>query len=197
MYMRMFKKPYIKHLLALSIVVLGYIYSDSVKNNTQTQPDIKRDTISKISNIATSSSTFPVLHVVDGDTFLVSMNGVKETIRLIGIDTPEVVDLRRPVQCFGREASNKAKELLTGKTVTLTNDPTQGERDKYNRLLRYAFLDDGTNLNEFMIKEGYAHEYTYQSNPYAFQTEFKAAETYAREHKKGLWADGVCATSGR
>ncbi len=181
------KKKYIKQIIAVVIVLFGYMFSDKVSKPSQIIAPQSQTT-----TIASSSASFLVDHVVDGDTFSIMVNGKKETIRLIGIDTPEVVDPRKPVQCFGIEASNKAKELLIGKTVKLTNDPTQGERDKYKRLLRYAFLEDGTNFNQYMIKEGYAHEYTYQSNPYQFQTEFKAAEIYARENQKGLWADGVC-----
>ncbi len=133
-----------------------------------------------------------VLHVVDGDTVTVQIGSVKETIRLIGIDTPEVVDPRKPVQCFGKEASDKAKELLSGKTIFLQSDSSQGERDKYKRLLRYVFLEDGTNFNEYMIREGYAHEYTYQSNPYQYQNEFIRAQEDARKNKRGFWAEDVC-----
>lgn len=139
-----------------------------------------------------AADLFFVTSVVDGDTIKVNINGTVETLRLIGIDTPEVVDQRKPVQCFGVEASNKAKELLAGKMVRLEADPTQGERDNYNRLLRYVFLSTGTNFNKLMIEQGYAFEYTYNL-PYKYQAEFKQAETYARENKLGLWADNTCA----
>lgn len=132
-----------------------------------------------------------IVRAVDGDTFVVNIDGKDEKVRMIGIDTPEVVDPRKPVQCFGKEASNKAKEILNDTYVRLEADPTQSNRDKYGRLLRYAFLEDGTFFNEYMVKEGYAHEYTYQI-PYKHQKQFKAAQKYAREHKKGLWADGAC-----
>ncbi len=137
-------------------------------------------------------SAFKVTKVIDGDTINVNINGKIETLRLIGIDTPEIVDPRKPVQCFAVEASNKAKAVLNGKSVRLEADNTQGERDKYNRLLRYVFLEDKTNFNQFMIAQGYAHEYTYQSNPYKYQTEFREAEKEAREQKRGLWADDAC-----
>ncbi len=133
-----------------------------------------------------------VINVIDGDTLDVEIDGKTERLRLIGIDTPETVDPRKPVQCFGIEASNKAKEVLSNKTVFLESDPTQGERDKYNRLLRYIFLDDGMNFNKLMISEGYAHEYTYNL-PYKYQAEFKQAEKEARENERGLWADDACA----
>ena len=135
---------------------------------------------------------YNVVKVVDGDTIAVKINGVNEILRLIGIDTPETVHPSKPVECFGIEASNKAKELLVNKSVKLENDSSQGERGKYGRLLRYVFLEDGTNFNKLMISQGYAFEYTYNNVPYKYQNEFKQAEQFARENKNGLWADGVC-----
>ena len=131
-----------------------------------------------------------VLRVIDGDTIKVLINNKEDTVRLIGIDAPETTDPRTIVECFGKEASNKAKEILDGKTVTLESDPTQGNRDKYGRLLRYVFLDN-LNFNKLMLIQGYAHEYTYQSNPYKYQLEFIEAEKSAREQNLGLWSDVV------
>jgi len=133
---------------------------------------------------------FEVIKVVDGDTLDVKIAGKIERLRLIGINTPETVDPRKPVQCFGLEASKKAKETLSGKKVILEIDPTQGDRDKYGRLLRYVFLEDGTNFNLMMINDGYAYEYTYNI-PYKYQTEFKQAQKIAEENKRGLWGD-IC-----
>ncbi len=158
-----------------------------------------------VESLSTTPSIFPsvspvlsgfskVIKVIDGDTVDVEISGKKETVRLIGMDTPETVDPRKPVQCFGREASSKAKEALVGEMVRLEADITQGERDKYKRLLRYVFLQDGTNFNKFMIAEGYAHEYTYNI-PYKYQEEFKEAELNAQKQKIGLWADNACSGS--
>ena len=143
---------------------------------------------------ATASTTqmYPIIKVVDGDTLDILMDGKKVRLRLIGLDTPEIVDPRKPVQCFARQASDKAKEILTGQSVRLETDPSQDTYDKYGRLLAYIFLLDGTNFNKLMIAKGYGHEYTYDL-PYKYQTEFKAAEKSARESKKGLWADNACA----
>lgn len=137
-----------------------------------------------------AEETYEVVKVVDGDTLSLNMNGKTEVLRLIGMDTPETVDPRKPVQCFAQEASAKAKETLIGKKVRIEADPSQGERDKYDRLLRYIFLEDGTFYNKLMIEEGYAHEYTYNI-PYKYQSEFKEAETRAREGKRGFWGD-IC-----
>lgn len=129
-----------------------------------------------------------VTKVVDGDTIVVSGN---QTVRLIGIDTPETVDPRRPVGCFGKEASNKTKELLSGKQVILQKDVS--ETDKYKRLLRYIYLPlpDGQTLfvNDYLVREGYAKVLTYPPDV-KYNERFRQAETEARENIRGLW--GKC-----
>lgn len=134
-----------------------------------------------------------VVKVVDGDTIQVLHEGKKETVRLIGINTPETVDPRKPVECFGKEASEKMKALVAGKSITLVNDPTQADKDKYGRLLRYVFLQDNTFVNKAMIAEGYAYEYTYET-PYQYQTAFKTAQQEAQNAEKGLWNPATCAS---
>lgn len=140
-----------------------------------------------------SSPLYQVTAVVDGDTIKVNIDGTVKTLRLIGIDTPETVDPRKPVQCFGLEASNRTKQLLLNKKIRLKADPSQGELDKYSRLLRYVYLEDGTFFNKKMIADGYAYEYTYNT-PYQYQVEFKQAQVDAKSSKLGLWADGACIT---
>lgn len=134
---------------------------------------------------------YSVSSVVDGDTIKVNINGTIETLRLIGMDTPETVDPRKPVQCFGQEASNKAKELLSSKKVRLEKDLMTGEIDKYGRLLAYVYREDGLFYNKHMIEQGYAHEYTYNT-PYKYQTEFKAAQKSAQDNLRGLWSPDTC-----
>jgi micrococcal nuclease len=149
----------------------------------------------------TSSSTIPatptssvvlVTRVVDGDTIVVSQNGTTTHVRLIGVDTPETVKPHTPVQCFGSEASAKAKEMLTGVFVRLETDPTQDTYDTYGRLLAYVFLPNGTLFNQYLIENGYGHEYTFKGKTYEYQMQFKAAQESARSSKRGLWAPGVC-----
>ncbi len=134
---------------------------------------------------------YSVIKIVDGDTITISMNGSPETLRLIGIDTPEAVDPRTPVQCFGAEASSKTKELLTGKKIRIEKDASQGERDKYDRLLAYVYREDGLFINKYLVENGYAHEYTY-NKPYQYRKDFKTAENTAKTQEKGLWAPGAC-----
>lgn len=134
---------------------------------------------------------YKVTDVVDGDTIKININGKIETLRLIGLDTPETVDPRKPVQCFGREASGKAKELLIGRNVRIEKDISQGELDKYNRLLVYIYREDGLFYNKHMIETGYAHEYTYNT-PYKYQAEFKATQKTAQQNSLGLWSPNTC-----
>ncbi len=134
---------------------------------------------------------YEVIKVIDGDTIDVSIDGKIQRVRVIGINTPEVVDPRKQVECFGKEASEKARQLLEGKKIRLEKDETQGNTDKYGRLLRYIFLEDNTDFGLTMIKEGYAYEYTYHI-PYKYQQQYKQDQIEAQKNKKGLWADGVC-----
>jgi micrococcal nuclease len=132
-----------------------------------------------------------VERVVDGDTVDVNLKGERVRLRLIGMNTPETVDPRRPVECYGREASAKARELLEGQTVWLEDDPSQQQRDRYKRFLAYIWMADGQMYNLEMIGQGYAYEYTY-SVPYKYQSLFKRAEEAAREENRGLWAPWTC-----
>jgi len=133
----------------------------------------------------------PVIKVTDGDTIHVRLDGNNVTIRMIGINTPETVDPRKPVQCFGKEASNHAHQLLDGATVYIEQDASQGNYDKYNRLLRYVWLADGRMFNQVMIAEGYAFEYTYNV-PYTYQSQFKEAQRNAQNQQIGLWSPTTC-----
>lgn len=130
---------------------------------------------------------FLVTRVIDGDTIGLE-NG--EKLRYIGIDTPETVDPRKPVQCFGKEASAKNKELVEGKRVWLQKDVT--DRDKYHRLLRYVYLGDPGKIetvfvNLELVKQGFAHSYSYPPD-ISRQDEFVAAEKEAQEKHLGLWS---------
>ncbi len=137
-----------------------------------------------------------VIRVIDGDTIRVDIGKEQKgmTIRLIGVDTPESVHPNKPVECFGKEASDYLKKLVAGKNVRLVRDPSQGDLDKYGRMLRYAYLEDGTFVNEQIIAEGYGHEYTYDE-PYQYQERFRQAQEQAQRDKKGLWADDACVTN--
>lgn len=130
-----------------------------------------------------SDGSVKVTRIIDGDTIEIEGG---ERVRYIGIDTPETVDPRKPVQCFGVEASKKNKEFVEGQRVRLEKDIT--DRDKYNRLLRYVWVGD-TFVNLELVKQGFAQSYSYPPD-IKYQDQFVAAERQAREAKVGLW--GAC-----
>lgn len=120
------------------------------------------------------------LRVIDGDTIVIEGN---EKVRLIGVDTPETVHPKKPVQYFGKEASAFTKKMVEGKQVRLEYDWQR--KDKYGRTLAYVYLEDGTFLNLEIIKQGYG--FAYIKYPFKFLEEFRQAEKEARENKRGLW----------
>ncbi len=182
-----------------SVIAASSTVTTTVAQTSATQDVVSQDnkqvTTTDQQLVAPSNQNSPILYsvtsVVDGDTLKVGIDGTVKTIRLIGVNTPEVVDPRTTVQCFGKEASAQAKALLTGKKVRLESDPTQGDLDKYSRLLRYVYLEDGTSFNKKMISDGYAYEYTYNT-PYKYQAEFKAAQADAQKNSRGLWSPTTC-----
>ncbi len=121
-----------------------------------------------------------VVRVVDGDTLLLDR---RERVRLIGVDTPETVDPRRPVQRFGKEASAFTKRMVEGKKVRLEYD--QDRKDRYGRTLAFVYLEDGTFLNAEIVKQGYGFAYT--QFPFKYLEEFRGYEREAREAQRGLW----------
>ena len=130
--------------------------------------------------------TYRVVSIDDGDTIIVDMNGTDEKVRFIGVDTPETKDPRKPIQCFGRAATEFTKNLIGNRPVRLEADPTNTNRDRYNRLLRYVYLPDGTLVNAEIIKQGYG--FAYVNFPVQKMDEFRSLQKEAREQNRGLWA---------
>ncbi|HET6772515.1 MAG TPA: thermonuclease family protein [Acidimicrobiales bacterium] len=128
-----------------------------------------------------------VLRVVDGDTVVVALGEATETVRLIGIDTPESVARDRPDECFGAEASHRLAELLPpGTAVLLTRDVEP--RDLYDRLLAYVHRpDDGLFVNAAQVAGGYAEAKDYPPNT-THRADFERAERAARRAGLGLWS---------
>ncbi len=128
-----------------------------------------------------------VLRVVDGDTIVVRIGGLEESVRLLGVDTPESVDPRSPVECFGMEASRHTETLLPpGTEVRLVRDVEA--RDRYSRLLAYVYrADDGAFVNLQLVRDGFADVLTYPPNV-AHADDFTTAAAQARDQGLGLWA---------
>lgn len=108
----------------------------------------------------------------------VVLAGTVERVRPIGVDTPKTVNPNTLVECFGREASACAKQLLDGQAVYVEDDPSQDSRDRYGCLLAYLWLDDGRLANLDLVTGGYVYEYNYDQ-PYKYQRQFKHAQQEA------------------
>lgn len=125
-----------------------------------------------------------VSRVIDGDTIELTD---RRKVRYIGIDTPESVDPRQPVACFGKEATEKNREFVLGKEIEMEKDVS--ETDRFGRLLRYVYVKIGETemmVNEGLVREGYAHAASYPPDV-KHQEKLRAAEVEAREVERGLW----------
>jgi micrococcal nuclease len=133
-----------------------------------------------------------VVRVVDGDTIVVQHGGKPETVRLIGVDTPEEVDPRKPVQYFAKEATRFTTQLTLNQRMRLDIQETPTSRDRYGRLLAFVFRQsDDLFINKEIIKQGFGFAYLkYPFDP-QMMDDFRATEREARENKRGLWAPVV------
>jgi micrococcal nuclease len=173
------KPPELGKAAAAELAAKSAMYRVNAFNlKSYTQVDLKKLTVAR------------VIRHVDGDTVELEIQNPepplrpKEKIRMIGVDTPETVHPDKGVEYFGKEASAYTTERLLGKTVFLAFD--WDTRDKYDRLLAYIYLADGTCHNADLIKNGYGHAYT--RFPFQFLEEFRKLEQDARIAKRGLWA---------
>jgi micrococcal nuclease len=132
---------------------------------------------------------YKVSYVSDGDTVAVLMDGREEKVRMIGVDTPETVKPNSPVECYGEAASNFLKSYLKNQTIRLESDPINQNRDRYDRLLRYVYMKDGTLVNKKIISDGYG--FAYLSFPFTKAEEFANAQKDARMNNRGVWS-GQC-----
>ena len=147
---------------------------------------------------STSRTTLPapvvttgqVVKVTDGDTIHVAVDGGpdNEDVRIIGVDTPEVVDPRKPVQCFGPQASARAHTLLDGARVTLSTDPTQASVDVHGRALRVVTLPDGSDYAESTVAAGYGRAYKVRGPAPTDWATLTREQADARAAGRGLWA---------
>lgn len=126
-----------------------------------------------------------VVRVVDGDTVKVTVPGGQETVRYIGMDTPESVKPHTPVQCYAKAASRRNAGLIGGQDVTLRFDAEQ--RDRYGRLLAYVYRRrDGLFVNAALVREGYARRFPFPPNT-AHAAELARLQQSARRGRRGLW----------
>jgi micrococcal nuclease len=126
-----------------------------------------------------------VLKVVDGDTLLLSP---AEKVRLIGVNTPETIDPRKAVECYGKEASEFTRKMVEGKTVRLELDDAYAKRhhkDRYDRTLAYVYLENGTLLNSEIIRQGYGR--VFSRYKFRYRDQFRTIQRQAQDEKLGVW----------
>ena len=134
---------------------------------------------------APEARTAQVIRVVDGDTILVLLDGVRERVRYIGIDTPESV-AEQPLECYGHRAAEENERLVGGRTVTLTTD--EEPRDRFGRLLAYVRREpDDLFVNEVLVRRGFATTLEIRPNV-RYAGTFRDEERRARAAGRGLWA---------
>jgi micrococcal nuclease len=129
-----------------------------------------------------------VVEVIDGDTLVARIDGREETVRLLGIDTPETVHPSRPPECFGAEASARLAELLPPGTPVRAERDVEG-RDAYGRLLLHLHRADGLFVNHELVAAGFATTLVIPPNG-AYASLLGQAERTARAEGRGLW--GAC-----
>ena len=182
--MSVYKLIIFSALSCLFLLLTSKLYAEDTSSRSLDNPILSACELQKVSR------------VIDGDTFKLSDGTV---VRLIGVDTPEVVDPRKEVQWFGVQSSNKMKEWIDGRTVCLRGDINKTQDiDKYGRLLRYVWVlnnsrqipgeqvqSDGLFVNEELIKQGYASAYT--KYPFQYMKSFRDHEKNAAKNNLGLW----------
>lgn len=176
-----------KKLVTLVIALFIYFFAGINQSNKITRTKLNKFLApTKILSSISSTQLVKVKRVIDGDTIEIESG---QKVRYIGIDTPELHDPRKSVQCFAKESMEKNKQLVEGKNVKLEKDVS--ETDKYGRLLRYVFIDQtGTTsalfVNEYLVREGFAYAATFPPDV-KYVNLFLKAQQEARENRKGLW----------
>ena len=181
-----------KLILLIIVIIAGYLFNGELpaifqtetQNNSQTQSQNTSDIISGV-----------VSKVVDGDTAVINVDGQDRRVRLLGVDTPETVHPNKPVQFYGKEASNFTKQSLTGRRVWLEYD--KSPLDRYQRHLAYVWLERPASINEKTIRrdmfnarlllDGYAKVMIINPNR-RYKDLFNKFQSEAQSAKKGLWA---------
>lgn len=154
-------------------------------------PTAARSTVAS-GSAAQGVLALPVVGVSDGDTIKVLVDGRTERVRLIGIDTPELSS----GGCYAQQATSKMQSLVQSRSVVLTADPGQDDRDRYGRLVRHVSLEDGRLVAGLLIEGGFGREYTYDGE-YEHQSDYRTKESRARQARTGLWGACRAGESGR
>lgn len=183
---RAFKKLFFVSFTLLVLLIASSLGLD-IKYKKPSTESKKNLTLTPKSSTASAEMKI-VKRVIDGDTIELSTG---EKVRYIGVDTPELHDPKKPVQCFAKEAMEQNKKLVEGKTVRLEKDVS--DVDRYKRLLRYVYITNPVAspgailINDYLIRQGYGYAATFPPDVKHSQ-EFIQAQTEARENNRGLWS---------
>jgi micrococcal nuclease len=187
-------------ILIIAVIVYFVFVQPRLKNIPGDEQETPEDTSEETSDNV-SEAGYLVARVVDGDTFVLSD---KSRVRLLGIDAPEMsasdkmdrdsertAQDKETIKALGKASARHLKELIEGKRVLLTKENNYEDKDRYGRLLRYAYLEDGTFINGKMVQDGYAQ--VFRTYDVSRKNELLELEKDARENERGLWgtADGT------
>lgn len=176
------KKSYLELALFLVVLVAASVFTFSAGESFG---NLQANTFANA-----DQDFFEITKVIDGDTIVYEKNGQSRIVRLLGVDTPETKDPRKPVQCFGKEASNYVEANLLGKKVKLVNDAYENKLDKYGRELKYVWREDGLFINADLIEKGLA--FATPQYKFEFRDKFSAMQEIAEEKQIGLWNPEKC-----
>jgi len=137
---------------------------------------------------AEKSGPYEIVKVTDGDTVQVLVDGEKIKVRIIGVDTPEVVSTTEPVQCYGPESSVFAEQLLEGSSVYLEYDESQGVLDSFGRTLAHVWTEDQKLYAAEAIRNGFGVEKTYSAD-YKYKQMYLENQSKAKESSIVLWGN--------
>ncbi|MGD8520723.1 MAG: thermonuclease family protein, partial [Desulfobacterales bacterium] len=164
------------------ILLFGLLFSNSLANDIQVPVTDKL-----LRSLGLDREYHRCISVADGDSLTLEGLG---TVRLIGVDTPEKNHPKLPVQFMSKEAGAFAEKICLGKKIRLEFDPyDEDKRGNYGRVLGYVYLEDGTFLQEELIKNGYAITYTRYPLDEGRKAKFLAWEQEAKNRGIGLWKD--------
>ncbi len=164
--------------IILAIIQLFFNKNYSLPKISLIPTDVPTPTVTIVPH---EKQSVKVVRVIDGDT--IEIEG-KIKVRYIGINTPELHDPRKPIECFGQAASDENKRLVEGKEVYIQKDIS--ETDIYKRLLRYVWVED-TFINDYLVRQGFAQVSTFPPDV-KYQQQFLEAQTEAKVNNRGLWS---------
>ncbi len=186
------KKKTVLSILAALIVSAGYLFNNFTVPGAVpvSTPAVATEIPQQIAE-ASREGMYPngfiqakVSKVTDGDTLEISYRGKEYKVRLLDVDTPESVKPGTPVQPYAKEASRYTGDKVLNRQVRLVFD--KGLKDRYERLLAFVILEDGTFLNAALVSEGYARVETVSPNT-THKKYFEGLQEEAINNKKGLW----------